>query len=280
MGFWKPVYTSIEGWGVITNSLNQHQQLLDFGGQLCKVLFKNRQGVEIGVLEAPIPVISWDTTSTSPRKIIWKDGDDKALYPDPNHLKILVDGVELSQTFSSETIRSNSEFYVDIIHNSIDSPDYVAFYLNPGFNISGKNISYYYETIGRNVVLQTMQPKEDADNYRTQYGYTQYASATSSFRGNIVPNTILVSFPPNPALDTRYMNTGAQEEWRNRTWTIGDVILHENDIIYRVSDSRWYEIVNWEPNWLFYKTSWKLLTQSFDVVQLGPNDITKQFPII
>ena len=73
MAFWKPCYFTIEHRTVIENSTSQHQQLLDFGGQLCKVLFKNKFGMEVGLPETPITVVSWDTTSSSPRKIVWKE---------------------------------------------------------------------------------------------------------------------------------------------------------------------------------------------------------------
>jgi hypothetical protein len=67
--------------------------------------------------------------------------------------------------------------------------------------------------------------------------------------------------------------------WQNRAWTLGDVQLHEFDILFRTSDSRYYEIRNHELNWFYYKGNWKLLTQSFELAQLRETDVIRQFPL-
>ena len=202
-----------------------------------------------------------------------------SLYPNPGTIRVFVDDAELTQTYNYETIQSDTEFYVEIQNNLVDYQDNVSIYLNRNFVVTGKSISYAYSTRGKNVSTYNLQVKEDTNTYRTPYGFTQYINVNSTFRGVKVPNTILVSYPPPPAFDTKFFRLGKTEMWQNRAWTLGDVQLHEFDILYRTSDSRWYEIRNIEYNWLFYKGVWKLLTQSFELVQLRENDIVRQLPL-
>lgn len=281
MPFWKPFYLTIESRKVVDYSLSQHQQLLETGGQLCKLLFRNLKGEDIGTVETPIPIVTWDdSTSSSPRKIIWKEGDETVKYPDPNTIKVFVGGVELKQTYSYETVQNDDEFYVEIQQNLIDYDDNVSVYLNEDFDISGKAISYMYSTGNKNVSIYNLQPQDDAVMYRSGYGFTQYVNASSTFRGTSYPNTILISFPPPPGFDTKFYGFGKMEEWHGRAWTLGEPKLSEFDVVYRVSDQRWYEIKNWEPNYLHYKDEWKLLTQSFELTQLAQNDVIRKFPLI
>lgn len=281
MTIWKNTYHVIENWGGIDVVLSQHRQLLETGGFPCKVLFRNLTGQEIATPEDPIPISIWDdSTSTSPRKKIWKDGDDVSQYPDPTTIKVYVDGNELTQTYNYETIQNDNEFYVEIQNNLIDYQDNVSIYLNRGFNVSGKDISYIYSTRGKNVSVYNLQPKDDELTYRSVYGFSQYVSSSSSFRGMSFPNTILISFPPPPAFDTKFFRFGRTEQWVNRAWALGDVQLHEFDALYRVSDGRWFTIRNWEPNYMFVTGAWRLLTQSFEVTQLAETSIERKFPLV
>lgn len=283
MPTFKDTYLSFDSWTTWDHALSQHKQLLTTGGHLCKVLFKNQQGNPVGTEDSPIVITSWDSSgsvTTSAYKKVWKSTDSTALYVDPDSVKVWVDNTEIIKTYDSSSIMYDNEFYVRVANNLVDEADSVAIHFNPGYDVNGHTIEYLYTTRGKQVSIYNLQSGFDSTNYRSPYGYTQYLDTSAVFRGQSKPHTVLISFPPPPAFDTRFANLGIFEEWKARAWTVGDVVLHENDIIYRVHDNRWFEITDYEPNIITYKDAPKLLTQSFTLVQLGPNDVVKDFPLI
>jgi hypothetical protein len=122
-----------------------------------------------------------------------------------------------------------------------------------------------------------LQSEQNTEDFRSQYGWTQYKNPLATFRGKIFPNTITVSFPIVPPFDTNFARSGRYEEWNSRGWAMGDVTLAERNILYRLDDQRYFELTNWEPNYFRYKDEWKLLTQSFDVTQISPTDCMRDF---
>jgi len=275
---WKPFYSSIEGWTTIDHALQQHRQLLETGGRPCKLLIYNVEGNKVASVESPITITAWDTPiGTSPRKKIWSAGDDVDNYPDPQGVRVYVDGVELTQTYDSSTISLDTEFYIKVVEDELSETDSVSIVLNSDFVTAGKTITYYYTTQSRKIDQNNMQSEQNTENFRSLYGWTQYKNPVSKFRGENVPNTLTVSFPVTPPFDTNYAQFGRAEEWQSRAWTMGDVVLAEKNILYRMDDERYFELKNWEPNYIKYKGEWKLLTQSFEVTQLSPTDCIRDF---
>jgi hypothetical protein len=280
---WKDVYLGYEQWTTWSHVLDQHWQLLLTGGQICKVLIRNQTGTPVGDQENPIPISVWnsDSTSTSPRKRIWTSGDDETLYPNPDSVRVFVDSTELHRTYNYKTIQTNNEFYVEVQDKKLDYVDNVSIYLNKGYSTTGHAITYLYTARAKSINLFNQQPKQDQTNFRSLFGFTQYINPSYTFRNMSFPHSIAISFPPPPPLDTKFSGFGKAEQWQNRAWTLGDpLILHEFDIIYRVSDQRWYELRDIEPNVIMYKGVWKVMTQSFTLTQVGPNDVIRQFPLI
>lgn len=283
MSVWSDTYQSFEGWTTWSHVLQQHQQLLYVGGQICKILSKNITGEPVGDPENPLQITSWDSdsTSSSPRKRIWATGDPTTLYPNPQSVRVFVDNTELTKTYNYKTITLNTEFYVEVQDNLVDYLDNVSIYLNRGFSTAAKEISYLYSTRAKSVNPFNLQPTQDTSSFRSLYSYTQYTDPKATFRGVAYPHTLLISFPPPPAFDTKFRNYGAGEEWINRVWTLGTPYnFKEFDMVYRVSDGRWYEVQDIEPNYIFYQDAWTLLTQSFTLTELAQTDIVKQFPLL
>lgn len=284
--FWSPPYKNLDSWTNWNHTLLQHRQLLETSGFLCKVLFKKTSGDEVGNEVDPVLISTWDATSPSPKKIIWQSGDDEDKFPDIRSIRVWVDGTELTKTYDATTIENDSEFYVVSQTNIIDVNDNVTIYLNNSFNVTGKVITYLYTTIAKNInVVENLHPSEYPNTFRTEFvnGFTQYINLSSKFRGISYPHTILISFPPNP-FDTVYMGQGKWEMHVNTCWTMGDKVnypkLSEFDIIYRVDTKRWYEIKNYNPNYIFFKGASTLATQSFEVQQLADTDDIKNFNLL
>ena len=286
MPLWSSYHKNIQGWTTVKHALAQHVQLLETGGFPCKILIRNLGGESIIPPEDPIVIAAWDSvgsTTTSPYKKIWVNGNDDYLYPDPDTIRVWVDGEELTRTYNEETITQNTEYYIVVTRDSVDVDDNVAIYLNVNFSVSGKEIAYSYNNKSKTVSVYNQQPEPNALQYRSAYGFTQYLNTTSKFRGVATPHTIPISFPPPPAFDTNFSLLGRTEEWQNRGWTLGTLSgfpqLHEFDLVYRVADQRWYEVKDWEPNMMEYKGKWEILTQSFTLTQLAEKDAMRGFQL-
>lgn len=283
MATWKDPWIGIDGWTGWNDSLQQTRQLLEVGGQICKILTRNVAGQAFGAVDEPIIIPSWDTdsTSTSPRKRIWKAGDAISDYPNPDSVRVFVDSVELHKTYSTQTIMNDNEFYVEVQDGLVGYEDNISIYLNRGYVTTGHSIGYTYTARAKSINDADLQPNSDTNTFRSLYGFTQYLNPDFCFRGLPFPNSMLISFPPPPPFDTRFLPLGSSEQWQGRAWTLGlPVVLHEFDIIYRVYDQRYYEVQNIEYNPIFYQGEWILLTQSFTLTQVAPNDVIRQFPIL
>lgn len=281
MALWAPNYINTDYWSSWQMASLQHAQLLETGGFLCKVLFKNQTGQEVGDLETPIPIVTWDTSvAYHPCKKIWKAGDDILLYPEVESIRVFVDGTELNKTYSAETISANTEFYAVSQSNILGIDDNVAIYLNTNFVTTGKTITYLYTTRNKGVDIRNLQPRQDLIDYRTEYGFTQYTNTTATFRGKSYPHTIAVSFPIEPPLDTTYAPYGRTEIWQSRAWAMGTPKLHEFDILWRQDNGKYYEIKDWSPDIKPFRGEWKLFVQAFNVSELQKNDPITEFPFI
>ncbi len=283
MTIWKDFYLTTDSWTTWDMALQQTQQLLLQGGQLCKILIRNLTGQAFGDPDEPIVIATWDTdsTSTSSRKRIWETGDDVANYPNPDSVRVFVDSVELHKTYNTKTIMNNNEFYVEVQDNLVGYGDNVSIYLNRGFDPTGHTIGYSYTTRGKSINENTLQPVADPTSLRSLYGFTQYVDPQFSFRGTPYPNCLLISFPPPPPFDTRFLPLGSSEQWQGRAWCLGSPLqVHEFDIIYRVYDQRYYEVQNIEYNPIFYNNQWVLLTQSFTLTQVSETDVIRQFTLL
>lgn len=291
MTVWKSLNTSLENWTTIGHALSQHRHLLEVGGHPCKVLIKNFNGEKVGTENTPIPVTAFDTsiditgdddiTRTFPGKVLWTFGDDVRLFPDIRSIKTTVDNINLDESFDGTTMSGDTEFFIVHNRNLVDTPDSISIYFNENFDLSGKEVTYYYTTLTPGVDMATLQPKDVEGTYRSLHGYTQYLDPTATHKGVSYPHSLLMSFPVTPPFDTTYSPFGSNEQWLSRAWTLGsEVQLHNGDIIYRASDDKWFEVIDYEPNLFFYKGEWKLLTQSFGVTHLGPNDVLRSYPLI
>ncbi len=289
MTVWKDFNVSLTGWTTLDHVLDQHSHLLTVGGHPCKLLTKNLTGEEVGDVDTPLPVTDLDLVYTSteggistqfPGVALWTFGDDTRTFPDTRSIKVIVDDVELEESYDATTMESDSEFFIIHNKNVIDTPDSISIYFNSGFDISGKTVAYYYTTMTANVDMGTLQPKDVTGTYRSLHGFTQYLNPGATFKGKSVPHTLPISFPTAPPFDTTYSPFGSNNQWLGKAWTLGsEVQVRNGDIIYRVSDDRWYEIIDYEPNLFEYNGEWMLLTQTFGVTQLGPNDILRQFTL-
>lgn len=282
MTIWKDFYLTTDSWTTWDHTIQQTQQLLTQGGQLCKVLLRNITGQLIGDAESPIIVASWDldSTSTSSRKRIWTSGDLMADYPNPDSVRVFVDSVELHKTYSTKTIMNDNEFYVEVQDSLVGYDDNVSIYLNRGYSPTGHTVGYSYSTRAKSISESDLQPIADTTSFRSLYGFTQYLDPVFTFRELPFPNCMVISFPPPPPFDTRFLPLGSSEQWQGRAWTLGSpLVLHEFDVIYRVYDGRYYEVQNIEYNPIFYQFKWVLLTQSFTLTEISPTDIIRQFPI-
>lgn len=278
---WSPTFYNTDYWSSWEMASLQHAQLLETGGFLCKVLFKNQFGQEVGDLEDPIPIVVWDTSvAYHPRKKIWEAGDDLILYPEVESIQVFVDGTELTRTYNAETISANTEFYVVVENNILDVDDSVSILFNTNFVTSGKTVTYLYTTRNKGVDIRNLQPRQDAVDYRTEYGFTQYTNTAATFRGVSYPHTIAVSFPIEPPLDTAYMPYGRTEVWQSKAWAMGTPKLHEFDVLYRLDNGKYYEIKNWSPDIKPYRGEWKTFVQAFDVIELVETDVIRQFPLV
>lgn len=279
VAIWAPISINFDFWASWNMASLQHAQLLEAGGFLCKVLFKNQTGQEVGSVEETIPIVFWDS-SNPPRKIIWQDGDDLTLYPDIESIQVFVDGEELTKTYNSETISADTEFYVQAQTNVIDVDDNISIYLNTGFITSGKDISYLYTTRNKGVDILNLQPSANIADYRSEHGFTQYINQSAKFRKVSYPHTIAVSFPIEPPLDTTYAPYGRTEIWQSRAWTMGEPKLSEFDILYRLDNGKYYEIKSIAYDIKPFRGTWKTFVQSFDVTELVETDIIRQFTLV
>jgi hypothetical protein len=282
MTIWKDFYLTTDSWTTWDHTIQQTQQLLTQGGQLVKVLVRNITGQPIGDAENPIIISTWepDTTSGQARKRIWQGSDIIDDYPNPDSVRVFVDDVELHKTFSTVTIMNDNEFYVEVQDNLVGYDDNVSIYLNRGYNPSGHSIGYSYSTRAKSINDNTLHPISDTTNYRSLFGFTQYIDPAFTFRGLSYPNCTVISFPPPPPFDTKFLPLGSAEQWEGRAWTLGSpLVFHEFDIIYRVYDGRYYEVKNIEYNPIFYQFKWILLTQSFTLAEVSPTDVARQFPL-
>src|ERR1700693_229103 len=268
---WKDFYLTTDSWTTFDHAISQTRQLLTQGGQLCKVLLRNITGQPVGDVENPIIISSWepDTTSGQSRKRIWAAGDLIANYPNPDSVRVFVDNVELHKTFSTKTIMNDNEFYVEVQDNLVGYNDNVSIYLNRGYNHTGHTVGYSYNTRAKSINDSNLHPHDDTSSFRSLYGFTQYNDPEFTFREISFPNCMVISFPPPPPFDTRFLPLGSSEQWQGRAWTLGSpLVLHEFDIIYRVYDGRYYEVQNIEYNPIFYQFKWILLTQSFTLTEV------------
>ena len=288
MALWKSPYLAHDAlnYGGTQQSLLQHRQLLEVSGFPCKVLFKKIAGDEIGNEVEPIIISTWNATSPAPKKVIWQSGNDEDVFPDVRSVRIWVDGLELVKTYDATTVATDNEFYVVSEVNIVGVDDNVAIYLNDGFDLTGKVVTYLYTTIAKNInVVEHLQPSEYPNTFRTEFvnGFTQYTNPSSKFRGISYPHTILISFPPTP-FDTVYMGQGKWETHVNTCWTMGGAInyptLSEFDIIYKVDTQEWYEITNYNPNPIFYKGNRILATQSFETRKIADTDDIRTFNLL
>lgn len=282
MTIWKDFYLTTEQWTTWDHALDQHKQLLITGGLLCKVLFRNITGQAVGDTENPIPISTWDSdsTSSSPRKRIWKTGDLVSDYPNPDSVKVFIDNAELTRTYNTKTIMSNNEFYVEVQDDLVGYDDNVSIYLNRGYLTTGHTIGYSYTTRAKSIMDSNLQPNADTSSFRSLFGFTQFLDPSFTFREMSFPHCTMISFPQPPGFDTKFLNLGSSEIYQARCWTLGDTPLHEFDVLYRVSDNRYFEIKDWEPNVIMYKGVWKLMTQSFTVTEISPTDIIRQFVLV
>jgi hypothetical protein len=278
---WKSAYLGMEQWTTWDHALQQTHSLLEVGGLLCKVLFRNITGQPVGDAESPLIISTWesDSTSTSARKRIWKSGDLMTDYPNPDSVRVFVDNVELKKTYNTKTITSNNEFYVEVQDNLVGYNDNVSIYLNRGYSTTGHTIGYSYTTRAKSIMDSNLQPIADTSSYRSLFGFTQFLDPQFTFREMSFPHCMMISFPP-PLLNTVFANLGSSEQWQGRCWTLGDTPLHEFDVLYRVSDNRYFEIRDYEPNVIMYQGNWKLMTQSFTVTEISPTDTIRSFPLI
>ena len=288
MTFWKQPHVSTDqgGWTTIDHSLLQHKQLLEVGGFPCKVLFRKTEADSIGDPVSPIDIGVWDEVSPAPKKVIWTTSSETYEFPDPRTVVVYVDGEELTQVYDANNITSDEEFYVVSEVNLIGVDDNVAIYLNESFDVVGKDISFYYKNIAKGVnTVETSQPIDLPGTYRTEFidGFTQYVNPNSTFRGVVTPNTLLVSFPTSQ-FDTIYMGQGKYEQHNSTCWTVGDrlnyPIIKEYDILYREDLNRWYEVVNYNPNYMKYGSEVILLTQVFEAREISPHDTIKTFNLL
>ena len=288
MAFWKQPHLSIDqgGWTTVDHSLLQHKQLLEVGGFPCKVLHKKIVADSIGDPVSPIDIGSWDELVPAPKKIIWTASSEDYEFPDPRTVVIYVDGEELTQVYDSNNITSDSEFYIVSEVNIIGIDDNVAIHLNDGFDTVDKDIAYHYNNIAKGVnVVETSQPVDLPSTYRTEFidGFTQYINPNSKFRGVITPNTLLVSFPTSQ-FDTVYLGQGRSEQIKSTCWTVGDrldyPLLKEYDILYRVDLARWFEVINYSPNYMKFGDDVILLTQVFEAREISPYDTIKTFELL
>ena len=288
MAHWKQPHLSTDqgGWTTVDRSLTQHFQLLEVGGFPCKVLHKKTEADSIGDPVSPIDIVSWDELVPAPKKVIWTISSEDYEFPDPRTVVIYVDGEELTQVYDSNNITSDSEFYIVSEVNLVGVDDNVAIYLNDGFDTIGKDISFYYKNIAKGVnTVETSQPIDLPSTYRTEFidGFTQYINPNSKFRGVTKPNTLLVSFPTSQ-FDTIYMGQGRYEQHNSTCWTVGDrlnyPLLKEFDILYREDLARWYEIVNYNPNYMQFGDDMILLTQVFEAREISPHDTIKTFNLL
>ena len=288
MAHWKSPHLNLDenGWAKIDFSLVQHKELLEIGGFPCKVLFKKTEADSIGDPVSPIDISAWDEVLPAPKKTIWTISSEDYEFPDPRTIVIYVDGEELIQVYDSDNITSDTEFYVVSQVNILGIDDNVAIYLNDGFDIIGKDISFYYKNIAKGVnTVETSQPVDLPSTYRTEFidGFTQYINPNSKFRNVTTPNTLLVSFPTSQ-FDTIYAGQGRYEQIKSTCWTVGDrlnyPLLKEYDILYRVDLGRWFEIRNYSPNYMQFGDSVILLTQVFEAAEISPFDTIKTFELL
>lgn len=281
MTIWKDFYLGTDQWTTWDHAIQQTTQLLVQGAIPCKILIRNITGQPVGDTENLINISMFDSdsTSTSPRKRIWTSGDLIDNYPNPDSVKVFVDGAELHRTYSTKTIMGNSEFYIEVQDGLVGYVDNVSIYLNRGFNPSGHTIGYTYTTRAKSILASNLQPIPDANSYRSPYGFIQYLDSKFTFRELPYPNCVLISFPP-PIWDTRFQALGSSEQWQGRVWTTGTPVLHEFDVLYRINDQKYFEIRDWQPNPIFYQNNWVMLTQSFQVTEISPTDVIRQFPLI
>ena len=288
MALWKSPWLVLDAknYGGVEQALLQHKQLLEVSGFPCKVLFKKTRGEEVGNEVEPIVVATWDDTSPAPKKIIWQAGNDEVDFPDTRSVRVWVDGIELVKTYDASTIQTDNEFYIVADVNIVGIDDNVALYLNDGFDLTGKVVTYLYTTIAKNInVAENLHPSDYPNTFRTEFqnGFTQYVNPISKFRGRSYPNTILITFPVNP-FETVYIGGGKYQQQEAMCWTMGDRIgyptLHEFDIIYRTDTQEWYEIKTYNPNYIYLNHQSILATQSFTTALISPTDSIRGFNLL